>query len=374
MAKLNYQYQAESRMRPPRRERSGSFRLLLIFVVIAAITAGIIFLILPKKKAEEQKSSVRTPDVQQETAVEPEKTAETVQQETPAEKPVKEEVPPTPAKEETPAEKPAKEETPAEEPAKPAIPAEPEKLLTPDDFPEKGKPSPADPPETPALVPEKGENSAAWRNEAKLLTDKHVELISKRADIPGVTIRYRVRSGDSFSRIAAKNHTTFEMIKHLSGFSQKHDANKLHVGRNLRLLPGPWHIVVEKEAKLLKLYIVRSDKEELFAVWDIGIGRQDSTPAGEFVILHRLTNPPWTKPDGSIIAPGKPENPLGIRFLKLAKQETPGQPANGLGIHGTNDDSSVTKSLSNGCIRMRNADVEMLFSIVPAKTRVTIKN
>jgi lipoprotein-anchoring transpeptidase ErfK/SrfK len=60
--------------------------------------------------------------------------------------------------------------------------------------------------------------------------------------------------------------------------------------------------------------------------------------------------------------------------LKLARQKTPTQPANGLGIHGTNDEASVTKSLSSGCIRMRNADVEILTSIVPSKTRVTIKN
>ena len=132
--------------------------------------------------------------------------------------------------------------------------------------------------------------------------------------------------------------------------------------------------MIEKKAKLLKLYAVRDKKEKLFAVWDIGIGRQKTTPAGEFVVCGRIYNPSWTAPDGSIIAFGKPENPLGTRFLKLARQATPTQPANGLGIHGTNDEASVTKSLSSGCIRMRNADVEILTSIVPSKTRVTIKN
>ena len=348
MAQLNYQYQGGTRVRPPRRNDSGRFRLLLISIVIALITAGIICLLLPKKTAEVKKTA----------AADAGTAASAPQAVKPAEQPAAAEV---------------KKAAPvsAKKAEKTNVPGE---KFTPADFPEKGKPWKGDAPETPPLIPEKGENSAAWRSEAQQLTAKHLSAIAKRSDIPGFTIRHTVKSGENFSRIASKNHTTYEMIKLLSGFSRKHNANRLNVGQNLRLLPGPWHIVIEKEAKLLKLYAVRDKKEKLFAVWDIGIGRQKTTPAGEFVVCGRIYNPSWTAPDGSIIAFGKPENPLGTRFLKLARQATPTQPANGLGIHGTNDEASVTKSLSSGCIRMRNADVEILTSIVPSKTRVTIKN
>ena len=351
MAQLNYQYQGGNRVRPPRRNDSGRFRLLLISIVIALITAGIVFLLLPAKTAEVKNSAAA--DAGTATAVsQAEKTAE---KPAAAEVKQKQKVAPVSGK------KAEKADVPGEK-------------FTPSDFPEKGKPWKGDAPETPPLIPEKGENSAAWRSEAQQLTAKHLAAIAKRSDIPEFTIRHTVKSGENFSRIASKNHTTYEMIKLLSGFSRKHNANRLNVGQNLRLLPGPWHIVIEKKAKLLKLYAVRDKKEKLFAVWDIGIGRQKTTPAGEFVICGRIYNPSWTAPDGSIIAFGKPENPLGSRFLKLARQKTPTQPANGLGIHGTNDEASVTKSLSSGCIRMRNADVEILTSIVPSKTRVTIKN
>ena len=63
---------------------------------------------------------------------------------------------------------------------------------------------------------------------------------------------------------------------------------------------------------------------------------------------------------------------LGDYFLKLAPASTPGKPLLGYGIHGTPDESSVTKSLSNGCIRMRNADVELLYLLVPGRTPVEI--
>ena len=63
---------------------------------------------------------------------------------------------------------------------------------------------------------------------------------------------------------------------------------------------------------------------------------------------------------------------IGTRFLKLSPVGTPDRPLLGYGIHGTSNEESVTRSRSNGCIRMRNADVEMLYNIVPGMTRVEI--
>ena len=75
MAQLNYQYQGGNRVRPPRRNDSGRFRLLLISIVIALITAGIVFLLLPAKTAEVKNSAAA--DAGTATAVsQAEKTAE----------------------------------------------------------------------------------------------------------------------------------------------------------------------------------------------------------------------------------------------------------------------------------------------------------
>jgi lipoprotein-anchoring transpeptidase ErfK/SrfK len=54
---------------------------------------------------------------------------------------------------------------------------------------------------------------------------------------------------------------------------------------------------------------------------------------------------------------------LGTRRLYLG---------DGYGIHGTNDPSSIGRSVSHGCVRMRNEDIERLFDMVKLGTPVFI--
>jgi lipoprotein-anchoring transpeptidase ErfK/SrfK len=85
----------------------------------------------------------------------------------------------------------------------------------------------------------------------------------------------------------------------------------------------------------------------------VGAPRTPS-PTGCYRIIQRLSNPTWyTK--GRIVPPGS-ANPLGTRWLGLS--------AKGYGIHGTNSPRSIGASVSHGCIRMRNRDVEQLFAMV----------
>jgi lipoprotein-anchoring transpeptidase ErfK/SrfK len=44
----------------------------------------------------------------------------------------------------------------------------------------------------------------------------------------------------------------------------------------------------------------------------------------------------------------------------------------GVGIHGTNNPSSIGGPVSHGCIRMFNKDVIELSKLVPVGTQVTI--
>ncbi len=44
------------------------------------------------------------------------------------------------------------------------------------------------------------------------------------------------------------------------------------------------------------------------------------------------------------------------------------------GIHGTNQPGSIGFNASGGCIRMRNQDVEELYSLVESGTMVNITN
>ena len=43
-----------------------------------------------------------------------------------------------------------------------------------------------------------------------------------------------------------------------------------------------------------------------------------------------------------------------------------------IGIHGTNDPSSIGKRVSSGCIRLRNEDIEKLAALLPLGVPVII--
>jgi|SRR5579871_277384 len=102
-----------------------------------------------------------------------------------------------------------------------------------------------------------------------------------------------------------------------------------------------------------KLAVIESG--QIVRIFSTAVGAERTpSPSGSYRIVQRLSDPTWyTK--GRIVPPGK-SNPLGTRWLGLS--------AKGYGIHGTNNPLSIGHNVSHGCIRMRNRDVEQLFSMV----------
>jgi len=90
-------------------------------------------------------------------------------------------------------------------------------------------------------------------------------------------------------------------------------------------------------------------------VYPVAVGAaRTPSPTGSFHISSRLLHPSWYQP-GKVVPPG-PANPLGTRWMGLGYK--------GYGIHGTNMPLSIGKAASHGCIRMRNRDVEELYTLV----------
>jgi len=92
-------------------------------------------------------------------------------------------------------------------------------------------------------------------------------------------------------------------------------------------------------------------------------GKVSHSPTGDFQIINRVVNPAYYHP-GTVIAPGK-DNPVGTRWIGLDKK--------GYGIHGTNEPWSIGKAASHGCIRLRNRDVEQLFTMLRIGDSVEIR-
>jgi lipoprotein-anchoring transpeptidase ErfK/SrfK len=102
-----------------------------------------------------------------------------------------------------------------------------------------------------------------------------------------------------------------------------------------------------------KLALVEDGR--VLKTYDTAVGAMNSpTPSGEFTITMRLPHPTWWGPK-KVVPPGR-SNPLGTRWIGISKK--------GYGIHGTNSPDSIGRAASQGCIRLRNEDVEELFEMI----------
>jgi len=107
--------------------------------------------------------------------------------------------------------------------------------------------------------------------------------------------------------------------------------------------------------------------------YGIGVGRSGFTWSGVEKISRKRKWPSWTPPAEMIardptiprFMKGGPDNPLGARALYLGNTL--------YRIHGTAQPWSVGTNVSSGCIRLRNQDVEDLYSRVKVGTKVIVK-
>lgn len=109
-----------------------------------------------------------------------------------------------------------------------------------------------------------------------------------------------------------------------------------------------YRITIKPKEK--RLYLIKDNK--IFKSYPIATGKPSTpTPIGTFKIENVAINP---------------GGPFGVRWLGLDA------PYGDYGIHGTNNPSSIGKSVSNGCIRMYNKDVLDLSKYVSIGTVVKI--
>ena len=403
MAKIDYEFD-QGDGRP---NKAGMrLRLAAIFIVVAALTCAIVYFLIPKSDGTPEELPALPPEESTTLPADDENVREAESRDPVEVSPGTESELPQPADGQSPDPETTVEETSGTEETPPEAPPEQTEEAT--LLPEKGKPWIGDPiidrPDVPKTdIPtdvkpsldaaftraetslgEKNFAAAAesarailgnssvipysseWRQAAALLTEANLTAFETRAEMGDSTLIHPVRPGESYSALAAKYHTTIDAIKHYNRVPEK--DNILRIGKKLLIHPGPWKIMIHKNARVLELY----NRDTLYAVFDVGIGRLGKTPTAKFVISSKLRNPDWYMPGGGVVKYGDPENPLGNYFLKLAPTGSPDRPLLGYGIHGTQDESDITRSLSNGCIRMRDADVSKLYIIVPARTPVEI--
>ncbi len=202
--------------------------------------------------------------------------------------------------------------------------------------------------------------------------DAFIEEIAKQVNFPAVSARINpnglaLNVTPSKPGLAVqKRFLKFRILRQLR------DPDSLHVAlvptRELRpklstarlAVKYPTYLTIDRGHFKLRLW----KKLKLARTYTIAVGQQGlETPAGEYEINDKQTNPSWHVPNsdwagalaGRVIPPG-PDNPIKARWMGFY---------NGAGIHGTDAIYSLGTAASHGCIRMAIPDVEQLFELVP---------
>ncbi len=133
---------------------------------------------------------------------------------------------------------------------------------------------------------------------------------------------------------------------------------------------APGTIVISTSRK--RLYLVLDDGVSAL-VYAVGVGREGFSWKGTETISAKRPWPDWTPPEEMrardpklpVHMDGGLANPLGARALYLGETL--------YRIHGTNQPSSIGKSVSSGCIRLANADIIDLYERVTVGATVVVQ-
>lgn len=185
---------------------------------------------------------------------------------------------------------------------------------------------------------------------------------------------YVVQNGEYLSSIAKRYHITYQLIEQINNV----DARRIRVGQKLKVIKGPFHVVVTKSAYRMDIYLQEADGSMTYVRnFPVGVGKNDSTPIGTWICKPggKLANPSWTHPHTNKHYPADdPKNPIGEHWIALRGTDSNTKGLSGYGIHGTVDPSSIGKQASLGCVRMHTDDVAMVYKLlVDGKSTVHIQ-
>lgn len=110
------------------------------------------------------------------------------------------------------------------------------------------------------------------------------------------------------------------------------------------------NLIIYVDINAKTLYLLK-DNKEVVKKYPVATGRPDRpTPIGAFKIVNKAK---W-------------DGPIGSRWMGL------NVPWGSYGIHGTDTPQSIGHNASSGCVRLKNEDIEDLYSIVKVDTVVII--
>ncbi len=199
-------------------------------------------------------------------------------------------------------------------------------------------------------------------------------LVRFAADTSEVRINeFPTRLADPVRMVGDELHVPVEAMAALYGALVTTD------NRNglVQIEMGDTAFAVLVPSRLFRIEISRGERwlkvfyaGKLAKKYPICAGAGNNTPVGEFHIQNKAVWPRWRAYWGEIIPGGSRRNPLGARWLgTTARGRATGW---SIGIHGTNQSSSIGRRISGGCIRTYNRHAIELYETIPIGTPVSI--
>lgn len=213
-----------------------------------------------------------------------------------------------------------------------------------------------------------GETLAAHRALSKLYWNhkEHRAALRPRLDAsaraiffqpqPHYVEPYTIQANDQLRVIANQYQLSWEYLARLN----KTEPRRIQLGQKLKVVKGPFGAIIDLQDFALTIHL----QGYYVKRYDVGVGKDGSSPLGKFSVLNKVENPQYTGPDGRVIKGDDPQNPLGERWIDLGDS---------YGIHGTIDPDSIGKAASRGCIRLRDKDVIEVYDFLVKDSEVVIR-
>ncbi len=202
-----------------------------------------------------------------------------------------------------------------------------------------------------------------------------VLIFSKRIvqDDPLCAVFIATAQKYQLSKIAPEYTVPWQLIQRINRINPR----RIRVGQRMKIPRGPFHMVIVKHAYRADAYLESEEGPVFVRSFPVGLGEQDSTPIGHFVVRRnsKLANPKWVNPrTGKVYEPDNPSNPIGERWIGLTGADEQTRQMSGYGLHGTIEPQSIGREASMGCVRFLPEDIELVYDmLIGGKSRVVIK-
>ena len=220
--------------------------------------------------------------------------------------------------------------------------------------------------------------SAAERAQAYAGINKLAEkLFFSPKIVAGDTVSqsYVVKKGDSLAKISSREKlgTDWRFVQRINGMASE---KALRPDMRLKLAHGPFDAEVVKADFRINIYAGSGSDRVMVASFPCGTGTNDSTPVGTFKVRtgSKLIDPQWTNPrTGEHFAANDPKNPIGERWIGLQGTTPDTAKFTGYGIHGTTEPQSIGQQMSMGCVRLGDAEVEVVYELIGEQSTIVIR-